>query len=99
MKIEKYKVDTPKGTLQYNISGNGKPNIVLINGGSGPIEGWMKIHPVISESASVFSYNRFGVAGSDKPKESQDGINIVNTLREALSIVVLNLHIYWWDIP
>ncbi|MFE4708072.1 alpha/beta fold hydrolase [Peribacillus simplex] len=87
LKIEKYKVDTPNGTLQYNISGNGKPNIVLINGGSGPIEGWMKILPAISESSSVFSYNRFGVAGSDKPKESQDGINIVNTLREALTIV------------
>ncbi|WP_144528460.1 alpha/beta fold hydrolase [Peribacillus simplex] len=87
MKIEKYKVDTSKGTLLYNISGNGKPNIVLINGGSGPIEGWMKILPAISESSSVFSYNRFGVAGSDKPKESQDGINIVNTLRETLTIV------------
>lgn len=87
MKIEKYKVETPKGTLQYNISGKGKPNIVLINGGSGPIEGWMKILPAISETASVFSYNRFGVAGSDKPKESQDGKSIVNTLREALTIV------------
>lgn len=87
MKIEKYKVETPQGTLQYNISGNGKPNIVLINGGSGPIEGWMKILPAISESSSVFSYNRLGVAGSDKPKENQDGINIVNTLREALTLV------------
>ena len=87
MKIEKYKVETTKGTLQYNISGKGKPNIVLINGGSGPMEGWMKILPVISESASVFSYNRFGVAGSDKLKVSQDGLNIVNTLREALTSV------------
>ncbi|MFJ7469272.1 alpha/beta fold hydrolase [Peribacillus frigoritolerans] len=87
MKIEKYKVETPKGTLQYNISGKGKPNIVLINGGSGPMEGWMRILPVISESASVFSYNRFGVTGSDKPKEIQDGISIVTTLREVLTIV------------
>ncbi|MCM3168633.1 alpha/beta fold hydrolase [Peribacillus frigoritolerans] len=87
MKIEKYKVETTKGTLQYNISGNGKPNIVLINGGSGPVECWMKILPAISESSSVFSYNRFGVAGSDKPKVSQDGLNIVNTLREALTSV------------
>ncbi|USK76775.1 hypothetical protein [Peribacillus frigoritolerans] len=55
MKIEKFKVETMKGTLQYNNSGNGKPNIVLINGGSGPMEGWMKILPAISESSSVFS--------------------------------------------
>lgn len=87
LKLEKYKVETTKGTLQYNNSGNGKPNIVLINGGSGPIEGWMKILPAISESSSVFSYNRFGVAGSDKLKVSQDGLNIVNTLREALTSV------------
>jgi pimeloyl-ACP methyl ester carboxylesterase len=87
LKINKYKTETSKGKLQYNISGNGKPNIVLINGGSGPIEGWMKIIPKISESSSVFSYNRFGVAGSDKPKESQDGLTIVRALREALTIV------------
>lgn len=87
MKLEKYKVETTKGTLQYNISGNGKPNIVLINGGSGPVEGWMKILPAISESSSVFSYNRFGVAGIDKPKVCHDGLNIVNTLREALTSV------------
>ncbi|YCI78841.1 hypothetical protein M1D47_09810 [Bacillus sp. R1-10] len=34
-----------------------------------------------------FSYNRFGVAGSDKPKVSQDGLNIVNPLGEALTRV------------
>lgn len=87
MKIEKCHIETSKGKLQYNISGNGKPNIVLINGGMGPIEGWMKILPEISESSSVFSYNRFGVSGSDNPKEPQDGKTIVNTLREALKIV------------
>ncbi|WP_349729308.1 hypothetical protein [Peribacillus frigoritolerans] len=65
----------------------GRYNIILLkteiqikffNGGAGPIEGWMKILPAISESESVFSYYRFDVAGSDKPKENQDGINIVN---------------------
>ena len=87
MKIKKCTIETSKGKLQYNISGNGKPNIVLINGGMGPIEGWMKILPEISESSSVFSYNRFGISGSDNPKEPQDGTAIVNTLREALKIV------------
>ncbi|WP_409304990.1 alpha/beta fold hydrolase [Peribacillus sp. SCS-155] len=87
MKIVKSKMETSKGQLQYNISGNGKPNIILINGGSGPIEGWMRILPGISESASVFSYNRFGVDDSDKPKEPQHGVTVVDTLREALSIV------------
>ncbi|CAN7507540.1 alpha/beta hydrolase [Paenibacillus sp. LjRoot153] len=87
MAIEISKMNTSKGKIQYNISGSGKPNIVLINGGSGPLEGWMKILPEISESSSVFSYNRFGVLGSDKPSEPQDGLSIVETLREALKIV------------
>lgn len=87
MKIEKYYVETSKGKLQYNISGKGKPNVVLINGGSGPIEGWMKILPEISQFSSVFSYNRFGVTGSDKPNENQDGMTIVNTLHEILKIL------------
>lgn len=84
--IEKLKMETSKGKLQYSVSGHGKPSIVLINGGSGPIEGWMRILPAISKSSSVFSYNRFGVAGSDKPKEPQDGLTIVETLREALTL-------------
>ncbi|WP_121614235.1 alpha/beta fold hydrolase [Mesobacillus foraminis] len=87
MKIVKSKVETSKGHLEFNISGNGKPNIVLLNGGSGPIEGWMRILPEVSELASVFSYNRFGVDDSDKPQEPQHGVTIVKTLREALSIV------------
>ncbi|MDF2681495.1 MAG: alpha/beta hydrolase [Brevibacillus sp.] len=87
MPIEKSIIETSKGKLQYHLSGNGKPHIVLINGGSGPIEGWMKILPEISGLSSVFSYNRFGVTGSDKPKEPQDGITIVEALREALTKV------------
>ncbi|MET3293223.1 UNVERIFIED_CONTAM: pimeloyl-ACP methyl ester carboxylesterase [Brevibacillus sp. OAP136] len=86
MPIAKVNMKTSKGTIQYTTSGTGKPPIVLINGGSGPIEGWMHILPVISESSSVFAYNRFGVTGSDQPKEPQDGLTIVETLREALSI-------------
>lgn len=89
MKFEKYKLETSKGKIEYHMIGNEKPAIVLINGGSGPIEGWMKIIPEISESSTVFSYNRLGVGGSDKPIESQDGRTIVNTLREALKIVGL----------
>ncbi|MED1785774.1 alpha/beta hydrolase [Brevibacillus fortis] len=87
MAIEMLKVSTSRGKIQYNICGNGKPNIVLINGGSGPIEGWLKILPDISESSSVFSYNRLGVSGSDKPQDPQDGLTIVETLREALKTV------------
>lgn len=90
MRITKNKVKTSRGTIEYHRSGGtGKPNIVLINGGSGPIEGWMRILPGLPESASVFAYNRLGISGSDKPTEPQDGISIVETLREALTLVGL----------
>lgn len=87
MKIDKLTVQTSKGKLQYNLCGNGSPTIVLLNGGSGPIEGWMKILQEVSLLSTVFSYNRFGVPGSDLPKENQDGLTIVNDLREVLKIV------------
>lgn len=87
LKIIKNIVETPNGKIQYNVSGSGEPNIVLINGGSGPMEGWMKVLPDISQLSSVFSYNRLGVAGSDNPKEAQDGVTIVKNLREVLKIV------------
>ncbi|WP_134686333.1 alpha/beta fold hydrolase [Brevibacillus migulae] len=87
MRIEKTKIKTSKGMLEYHVCGTGTPGIVLINGGSGPIEGWMKILPDLSEISSVFSYNRFGVADSDKPKEPQDGNTIIEALREALTLV------------
>ncbi|QSF47343.1 alpha/beta fold hydrolase [Paenibacillus tianjinensis] len=89
MGIERQIVITSKGRLQYNIRGNGSPAIVLINGGSGPIEGWMRILPQLANLSSVFCYNRFGVAGSDKPQEPQDGLTIIETLREALKLIRL----------
>jgi len=87
MRIEPLNVNTTRGKLQVHIRGNGTPRIVMINGGSGPMEGWMRILPEISESSSLLVYNRFGVAGSDKPTVAQDGRTIVETLREALSLV------------
>ncbi|ANE45476.1 alpha/beta hydrolase [Paenibacillus swuensis] len=86
MRIEQSIVKTSKGNVQYHKSGNGECRVVLINGGSGPIEGWMRVLTDISQASTVFAYNRLGVAGSDKPKESQDGITIVETLREALTL-------------
>ena len=89
LQIEKDIIETSYGKLEYSIMGSGQPTIVLINGGSGPIEGWMRILPELSKLSTVFSFNRFGVGKSDKPKEAQDGTTIVHTLREALSSVGL----------
>ncbi|WP_123040723.1 alpha/beta fold hydrolase [Cohnella candidum] len=86
MSFSKSKIKTSQGSLQIHVSGTGDPPIILINGGSGPIEGWMRVLPALSAASSVFAYNRFGVAGSDKPASPQDGVAIVEALREALSM-------------
>lgn len=86
MMIAKSSMQTSKGKIQYHTSGSGQPNIVLINGGSGPVEGWMKVLSEVARWGTVFAYNRLGVAGSNKPQEPQDGLTIVETLREALTI-------------
>lgn len=90
LQINKEKVETSKGVVEYSVCGSGEPNIILINGGSGPIEGWMKVLEDVSNLSSVFCYNRLGVGGSDKPQENQDGITIIETLRETLSLIAID---------
>jgi pimeloyl-ACP methyl ester carboxylesterase len=88
--IPKTKIHTPSGKLEYAQSGKEGPAVVLINGGSGPIEGWYKTFHEISEETTVVAYNRLGVGGSDKPSTPQHGDAIVATLRQLLQVV--NIH-------
>lgn len=81
----KQKISVQKGKLEYITAGNGGPPIILINGGGGPLEGWYKIMPKLAEFSSVVAYNRFGIGGSDKPSEPQQGIAIVESLKEMLN--------------
>ncbi|MCL6602163.1 MAG: alpha/beta hydrolase [Paenibacillus sp.] len=87
--IPKKKMNTTNGNLEYAQSGGGRPAVILINGGSGPIEGWYKVFHELAEQTTVFAYNRFGVGGSDKPSTPQHGNAIVNSLRELLHEVNL----------
>ncbi|RUT31735.1 alpha/beta hydrolase [Paenibacillus zeisoli] len=82
--ISKNKIHTPHGTMEYALSGEGAPAVILINGGSGPIEGWMKVFHDLADQTRVVAYNRLGVGGSDKPSSPQDGQTIVTSLRQLL---------------
>lgn len=82
--IPKTKIDTPSGKLEYARSGKEGPAVILINGGSGPIEGWHKTFHEIAEVTTVMAYNRLGVGGSDKPSTPQHGEAIVTALRQLL---------------
>lgn len=75
---------TRQGRLNYVVSGEGRPAIVLLNGAGVSLEGWRALYPDIEEFARVFAWNRPGVKGSDAPREPQTGAVVVDALRELL---------------
>lgn len=82
--IPKRKIQTPSGSMEYAQSGKEGPTVVLLNGGSGPIEGWHKTFHEIAGETTVVAYNRLGVGSSDKPSTPQHGDAIVTALRQLL---------------
>lgn len=84
--IAKKRIQIASGSFEYAYerSISDCPSVVLINGGSGPIEGWHKTFHEIAEITTVMAYNRLGVGGSDKPSTPQHGIAIVTALRQLL---------------
>ena len=72
---------------EYVIAGAGKPSVVLINGSGGPIEGWHKVFPTLSESTTTFAYNRPGLGRSTKPLRPQTAGTMVDELRRLLLAV------------
>ncbi|MBH5319468.1 alpha/beta fold hydrolase [Paenibacillus sp. GSMTC-2017] len=82
--IAKQIIRTDSGNVEYALSGKGTPAVVLINGGSGPIEGWFKVFNEIAEHTTVIAYNRLGIGRSDKPTRPQHGDAILGSLRQLL---------------
>ncbi|HYF44032.1 MAG TPA: alpha/beta fold hydrolase [Ramlibacter sp.] len=80
---------TAFGTLEYVLSGAESPAIVLFNGAGVTLEGWRTLYPDIEQMGCVLAWNRFGVAGSSKPRQPQTGKVVVASLRELLAAVGL----------
>jgi pimeloyl-ACP methyl ester carboxylesterase len=78
------KLQTRCGTLEYAISGQSRPAIVLFNGAGLTLEGWRALYPCIEELGTVVAWNRFGVEGSDPPGRMQRGAVVVASVRELL---------------
>ncbi|WP_438496896.1 alpha/beta fold hydrolase [Paenibacillus sp. IHBB 3054] len=87
--IPKKMMNTPSGNMEYAQSGEGTPAIILINGGSGPIEGWHNLFHELAAETAVLAYNRFGVGKSDKPSTPQHGQAVVDALRQLLQLAGL----------
>lgn len=90
--ISKNKIQTPNGTIEYALSGEGIPTVILINGGSGPIEGWLRTYHEIARETTTLAYNRFGVGASNKPAVPQHGRAIVDSLRQLLQEIGVQRH-------
>jgi len=45
---------------------------------------WDKIYKALSKQNSVFLYNRLGIGKSSKPNESQNGITVIENIRQLL---------------
>lgn len=82
---ERKKLQTRSGALEYVVSGEGEPTIVLLNGAGVTLEGWRALYPSIERAGTVFAWNRFGVKGSDDPRLAQTGAVVVASLRELLA--------------
>jgi pimeloyl-ACP methyl ester carboxylesterase len=80
---------TGAGTLEYVLSGTENPSIILVNGAGVTLEGWRTLYPEIEQLGRVLAWNRFGVAGSSKPRQPQTGSLVVASLRELLASVGL----------
>jgi len=85
----KRKHATSAGTLEYVLSSEGSPTLVLLNGAGVTLEGWGRLYPDIEEIGRVFAWNRFGVGRSGKPVLPQTGTVIVDSLRELLGALEL----------
>jgi pimeloyl-ACP methyl ester carboxylesterase len=87
--ILKKKLTTSNGTFEYALSVQESPAIILINGGSGPIEGWHKIFHELSKDHTIMAYNRLGIGGSSNPVSPQHGDAIVLSLKQLLNEIGL----------
>lgn len=78
-------VATRGGRLTYIRSGQGQPTLLLFNGAGMTLQGWEPLYPAIERLGTVLAWNRFGVQGSDAPRERQTGHAVLAALRELLA--------------
>ena len=74
----------PGGQVEYLLAGAGDPPIVLINGGDGPIEGWYKLLPKLTQASTVLAYNRAGIGRTSKADVAQTSAFVGDQLRMLL---------------
>lgn len=77
-------LQTRGGRLSFVYSGRGPANIVLFSGAGMSLQAWEPLYPGIEGLGRVLGWNRFGMQGSDPPRERQTGAVVLGSLRELL---------------
>jgi pimeloyl-ACP methyl ester carboxylesterase len=83
-------LQTRSGRLTYMLSGSGPAHILLFSGAGMSLQGWEPLYPRIEALGRVFGWNRFGLQGSDPPRERQTGTVVLGSLRELLGYAGLD---------
>lgn len=87
--VETSRLQTRSGLIEYALSGQGRPAVVLFNGAGVTLDGWRALYPGIDELAATLAWNRFGLPGSDVPRALQSGARVTAALRELLGYAAL----------
>ena len=77
-------LQTRSGRLSYILSGRGSARMLLFSGAGMSLQGWEPLYPDIERLGRVLAWNRFGMQGSDAPREHQSGAVVIGSLRELL---------------
>lgn len=72
-------------TLEHKLIGQGKVNVIFLNGFRMHFNSWDKVYPYIAESSRVLLLNRAGVGLSTKAQMPQTGSVVVDNLRNTIS--------------
>lgn len=70
--------------FDHLIAGQGKFTVVFLNGFRMPFSSWDKVYPDLENHYRVVLYNRPSVGKSPKAKSVQDGLSVIQQLREFL---------------
>src|SRR5687768_7943450 len=76
---------TRSGRLTYVLSGEGPLTLLLFNGAGVSLEGWRPLYPEVERIGRALAWNRFGLQGSDAPRQPQTGRVVLGALRELLA--------------
>ncbi len=77
-------ISTKFGEYSYQLSGEGKPTIILESGMGDDMRTWQSSFARFEENSQVLAYNRAGFPGSSSKNSQRDGHTINLELRELL---------------